>query len=138
MPGHTGVCIAHWSLQSILSGLCLPSLEACTICRCFKQLCKTLNLTSNNKPVPLSERPGSHWRCVLPSLMKGWRRASLAVMRLSGSRCIIFSSRSMRLPTCLASPSCPARWPLKSFLTVGFGTRRFVCAAHQKLDCDFA
>lgn len=61
------------------------------------------------------------------SLMKGCRRASLGLMRLSGSRAIMRSSRSHSCASLRRSGDWPARREEKSCLTVGLGIRRRTC-----------
>ena len=67
-----------------------------------------------------------HLACRRPALIKGCLSASFAVMRLSGSRCNIFSRKSIRLASC-GPPSWPVKRALKSFLTVGFAISRRTC-----------
>jgi hypothetical protein len=66
------------------------------------------------------------------SLMKGCRNASFGLMRLSGSRCMIRSSKSASWATFRRSPSEPARSAEKSCLTVGLPMILRVCNIQKR------
>lgn len=66
------------------------------------------------------------------SLMKGWRRASLGLSRLSGSKCRSRSSRSERCASLRFLPSEPASSPAKSRFTVGLEISRRTCTGESE------
>lgn len=68
------------------------------------------------------------------SLMKGCFSASFGVMRLSGSRAIMRSSKSASCATFLRSPSEPANNPAKSFFTCGAAMVRRICTQQEELE----